>query len=255
MRCHYQIVMLLGCALLFFSNAWADEDRLVDVSPRGELVFEQLKSAKLAYVLFPDAAKSAEFIAQHKNQLLRYDVVDTDRYGRAQIVLYGDANAVSMQQQMLRVGLAVLYSSESFGDAKNWVQDEAIGRSPKAGFWVRAESIVAPEQAAATMNKFAMVQGTVTNIYRARDAYYINFGARWQEDFSIKIPRKAWRNMEMWIAQFEQQLFLTRDRESARMIVDTNHPVSLRVRGAVISENGPLIIVNQPHQLELLTVR
>ena len=247
------VALLCVCMLPFAANADADADRLLDVSPRGELIFERQGAAMLAHVVLPDAALTANYIAHYKNQLLQYEVVDTDRYGRPHMIVYADTNSTSLQQQALQQGLAIVYSAQPFAQAPAWLMDEAVARRNKRGVWSNADSVLVPENATASLHKFAIVQGNVTTIYRARDAYYINFGERWRQDFSIKIPRKAWRTMEAWITQLEQQLSLTADPQSNRMIVDANRPMILRVRGAVTQENGPMMVVSHPQQLEIVS--
>jgi hypothetical protein len=247
------LTLLWVCMLPFAANADAIADRLLDVSPRGELIFERQGAAMLAHVVLPDAALAVNYIAQYKNQQLQYEVVDTDRYGRPHMIVYADANSTSLQQHALQQGLAMVYSAQPFAQAPAWLMDEALARKNKRGFWNNPDSLLVPENAAANLHKFAIVQGNFTTIYRARDAYYINFGERWRQDFSIKIPRKSWRIMEAWITQFEQQLSLTADTESKRMIADANRPMMLRVRGAVTQENGPMMVVTHPQQLEIVS--
>lgn len=156
-------------------------------------------------------------------------VVGTDRYGRALALLTHPGEKTTLQEDWLRAGQAIAYSPVAL--PKKFMEAEEEARAARRGIWA-ADRTLSPQEAGEHLQQFALVEGAVTRTYKARNAYYINFGEDWKTDFSITVPRIAWRS-------FKDQL-------------EVSPGTRLRVRGAVISENGPMITVTRPEQLERL---
>lgn len=151
-----------------------------------------------------------------------------DRYGRTPVILYKPGDKRSWQEHLLQQGAALTYDRAAVPAA--WVKAEADARTAKRGLW--AETPLSPAQAAKHIGEFQLVEGVVTRTYKSRDTYYINFGEDWKTDFSLRIPRGAWRSFGKDFT-----------------IADGS---TVRARGALFLENGPMIEVTRPQQLEIL---
>jgi hypothetical protein len=51
------------------------------------------------------------------------------------------------------------------------------------------------ERLRALLGHYALVQGVVRSVGERRERTYLNFGARWTEDFTITIPKRTWAIM------------------------------------------------------------
>lgn len=94
----------------------------------------------------------------------------------------------------------------------------------EAGEWWKAEAM-APEQAAGRAGEFAMVRGTVLDVYKTREDWYLNFGPDYKTDFTVRIPKRAWK-------QFGEM-----------------KGKAITVRGVLRDYNGPMIVVDRKEQL------
>ncbi|OYW14185.1 MAG: hypothetical protein B7X02_00615 [Rhodospirillales bacterium 12-54-5] len=223
-------------------------DTLVSVSPNGTLKFVTLESAVLANVILPEPETATSFLSSLTGHRMRYKTLSVDRYGRTPIIVVDGDDTLTVQQQMLRQGIAIAYTTTSAAKTPDWTNDEAMARDAHRGYWVKGEHQLTPEQAASAIGTFALVRGTVTNLYHARNADYLNFGENWQDDFSIKIPH----TLQLVLDRIEKQLLPSADAKTPRFTSNPEVPVTLQVRGTVIAENGPMIVVTKPDQLEMV---
>ncbi|HEY0837778.1 MAG TPA: thermonuclease family protein, partial [Azospirillum sp.] len=84
-------------------------------------------------------------------------------------------------------------------------------------------------------DSFQIVEGRVHATARVRGLIYLNYGADWRADFTVRVGRDA------------QKAF-------ARALID---PLSfagcvLRVRGWIVERGGPMIEATHPEQIERL---
>lgn len=190
--------------------------------------------AGLANIYIPSPPLAAPALTPLINSRVKLSTPQTDRYGRIQVVLTVAGDKETLQEQLLKKGLAVVYSPGGFRQSKKWMALERQAENAGRGLWGEHACdvglCVTPETAPHHLQQFVMVSGKVTRSFKARDAYYINFGEDWKTDFSIKIPRNAWRGFGEHLA------------------VADGAP--MRVRGTIIQENGPMIVVTRPEQME-----
>jgi micrococcal nuclease len=217
--------------LLFFlciavsSPVLAARERLMAVKDDQTLVLAQTGNARLAELVMPDAALAQAWLAEHLlQQNIEVTLLGVDRYGRNLVA--SDAAAA-----MLRAGAAV-YFPQSAPD-ENYVAAEADARATKRGIWGVSGFVLTPENAADHIGEFHVVEGAITRVYQGRNELILNFGERWQEDFSVVIKGRARRAFE---EAFEYL------GEGARV----------RVRGTLIQENGPMLRLTTPAQMEVI---
>lgn len=170
----------------------------------------------------------------------------TDRHGRhlAHIVLgEGTDNPLWLQGAMVLAGLARVYT---FADNRALISDlllrEHVARSAGRGIWADPYYGVRDARDAsgllALRNHFELVEGTVLNVAAQSRLWYLNFGETWREDFTITIDRD------------HDQVF-----EESGMDLYALQGTSIRVRGWIVDDGGPLIQVDHPEAIEPLTGR
>jgi endonuclease YncB( thermonuclease family) len=161
-----------------------------------------------------------------------------DRYGR--IVAYAYLQDVSVQQQLLRAGVA--YASARVGPkpcADELFAAETAARQASLGLWadpeLRPKSAANRDEILRAKGRFALVEGKVLSVRESGATIYLNFGRRYTTDFSIMIPRRNAR-------QFTAAGIVPRQLQDKR----------IRVRGVVEGRNGPVIEASRPEQIELI---
>ena len=171
--------------------------------------------AVFANIIAPDAQRIDYWLSE---RVLQHDIPvivrGEDRYGRSIITS-------NLESEMLRDGVAMIYATD--GDIPaDWWASERAARAQGGGVWSVKERVLTPENAAAHIGKFALVEGTVKRIYTSKSATYINFGDDWHSDFSVTIPGKTRRNMKDTLGAIKPG-------------------TRLSVRGMLYEENGPMI--------------
>jgi hypothetical protein len=158
-----------------------------------------------------------------------------DRHGRILAHVVRVEDGLWVQGAMLQRGFARVYS---FADNRLGVAAmyalEGRARAAARGLWSHPDYAVLPAaEAEKAVRSFAVIEGRVFKVARVGSRVYLNFGEDWRRDFTIKIERAARRLFEdegLDLTEFQGRL--------------------LRVRGWVKWENGPMIEVSHPEQLE-----
>ena len=118
------------------------------------------------------------------------------------------------------------------------IEDEA--RRARKGMW-GARPVVCAAFAKGAFDSFTLVQGRVLDVANVRGTTYLNFGADWRDDFTIKIERTAFNALPEAL-----QAELTR-------LTALEKPDSVvEARGWVFFSGGPMIEVKIPTQFEIL---
>lgn len=220
----FAALLLIFCApAVTAAPSQAATETVVAIAADCMLTLAQTGPAVLARSYFPDAALAQSWLGRYLlQQPLTFIPLGPDRYGRTRI-------AADVEIALLRDGVAVAFGE---GPAEiGLLAAEAQARAAKRGVWAKPDFVLTPEQTAQYLQEFHVVEGTVRRIYRARNATYINFGDDWKSDFSISI---AGRNRRAIPA-------LAKVKEGSRV----------RARGVLFEENGPMLRLTQPTQLEL----
>lgn len=197
-------------------------DRVM-ATEKGGFVLETLGKATLSGVLNPSGDSGLKV-----GEAVEVKALPKDRYGRTPVLLYKPNDKKAWQEHLLFQGLVMAYDRAA--TPKAWLKQEEAARIARRGLW--NEAALNPSETASHMGEFRWVEGKVTRTYKSREMYYINFGEDWKTDFSLRIPRRAWRGFgkDFTIAD----------------------GTTLRARGAIFSDNGPMIEITRPEQLEVL---
>ena len=165
-----------------------------------------------------------------------------DRYGRAIAQVYTvDSQGESdlwVQGEMIRLGLARVFSWKGeLADMAALYALETEARRRSRGLWVDPFYAVRkpdPDPLAQYVDSLQIVEGIVTSTADVRGQIYLNFGADYKTDFTIAVAKKH-----------------------AKQFAEID-PVSLagarvRVRGWIELINGPMIWLDHPGRLEILS--
>jgi micrococcal nuclease len=161
-----------------------------------------------------------------------------DRYGRTAAQVYAQpdkGDKIWLQGEMLRAGFAFVYpptGDEARLDEMLKTEDEA--RQAKRGIW--GEKVYADIPAAKAkyhIGHFAFVSGTVLDAKRIKDKVYLHFGNDWREDFTIAIAARDLRNFR-----------------KAGIDPLSYQGKTIRVRGWIKRDYGPMVMVMTPLQIE-----
>lgn len=244
----------------------AGEARVVDVVDGDTVVLDDGRQARLvgiqapklplgrkgfvAWPLADEARDRLVRLAAGKRVTLYRGETGQDRHGRelAQLVTQ-EEKPVWLQAEMLRSGFARVYS---FPDNRLCVDrllaPEKEARARRAGIWAlpfyAIRDAARVEELGGLVDSFQLVEGKVKKAALVRGRLYLNFGERYQTDFTVTVPPR--------------QVKLFADREWADLLADRDGEMPvvgkrLRVRGWIDRYNGPEIVVTHPEQVELLS--
>lgn len=189
-----------------------------------------------AWPLADEARSALRDLVQDREVGLFTGGAARDRHGRilAHVLRTDD---LWVQGEMLRRGLARVYS---FPDNRAMIAPmlalEEGARQRQAGVWshpfyaIRDKTTVARR-----VDNFEIVEDVVFSVETVRGVTFLNFEQDWRRDFTVKIDAKTAR------------LF---DRYSIALAELAG--VRIRVRGWVKWENGPMIEVTHPEQLNVI---
>jgi micrococcal nuclease len=158
-----------------------------------------------------------------------------DRYGRL-VAHIERADGLWLQGALLERGLALVQTRP--GEAARATAMLAIERSARGarrGLW--AEAMFMPQNASAlanSMGRFRIVQGTVVRVAPTERYIYLNFGADWRVDFTVRVRRAELRGT------------------LAGMDLEGLAGRVVEVRGVVLEAGGPLIELSHPEQMQVL---
>ncbi|TCS63666.1 endonuclease YncB(thermonuclease family) [Varunaivibrio sulfuroxidans] len=186
-----------------------------------------------------DAAKKAlAALAQGKFFALYFAGRRRDRYGHLLAQVVG-RDGVWLQGRMLALGLARVYPfADNRTVTKTLYARERVARAARRGIWAQAfYAPRRPDTAQADIGSFQVVEGRVRAVAVVRGTAYLNFGVNWRNDFTVKIPKKALKKYH----DVHGDPLTLKDR-------------TVRVRGWIGSENGPMIVLTHPEALEVVGV-
>ncbi len=164
-----------------------------------------------------------------------------DRYGRsnAQVYVVSESHLkTGLQIEMLKAGLAFVYPPVgNEPDLADMQITEKQARLAKRGIWGNDAyaDLPAVENEDIRYGEFAFVSGKVTKAERVKNKFYLNFGDDWRKDFTVAIAAhdlKFFRKQDIDPADYEGK--------------------TIRVRGWVMRDFGPMIEVTSPAQIEIV---
>lgn len=205
---------------------------------------------RLASILAPRLSKpwgaqardGLEALVKDRRVRLSYGDDPRDRYERAlaQMHTLGPDGREDfwVQHELVRLGLArVLTWPGDQVDATRLLKTEQAARTVGRGLWSHEAYAIRrpdPDPLAQYVDSVQIVEGVITQTADVRGRIYLNFGADYRTDFTITIARKNRK-------RFEDIDPLSLD--GARV----------RVRGWIELMNGPMIWLDHPERLEILT--
>ncbi len=227
---------LPALALLFFCFSALADDGAKAISG-DEIALADGRTLHLAGITAPNAKGALQSLID--NRTLAFEAGDADRYGRipAQVYAQDAKGKIWLQGELLRQGLAFVYppagDEPRLGEMRTL---EKKARAMKKGIWADpAYADIPAEKAGKFYGRFAFVGGRVVDAAREKNMVYLNFGADWHTDFTIAI------------AAHDLRAF-------ARANIDplTLKGKTIRVRGWIKKNFGPMITVTDPGQIEVL---
>ena len=188
--------------------------------------------------LAEDAKAALEEMALGRTVRLRLAPTPQDRHGRVLAHLTDIDSGLWMQGEMLTRGLARVYTfpdNRALGGELLALERQA--RSDGQGIWgLPYYALRTADNVRHDAGTFQIVEGRVLESARVKKRIYLNFGADWRSDFTIKIDT---RNEALFEAAGIDLLRLKGQR--------------VRVRGWIKSQNGPMIELDHPERLEVLS--
>ncbi len=163
-----------------------------------------------------------------------------DRYGQVLAETYtaDGTRKTWLQGAMLQAGDAFVYPpTGSEPHLAEMLKLEGAARKAKRGLWNDSAyaDLSAADPARIPYGQFAFIAGKVVQAERIKNMFYLNFGEDWRQDFTIAI------------AAHDLRLF-----KKAGIDPATYEGKTIRVRGWVKRNFGPMITVTHPAQIEIL---
>ena len=142
-----------------------------------------------------------------------------------------------LQGVLLYAGLATVMTSEANPElSARMYAIEADARKRKAGMWADPLwDILGAGSVKDYVNEYRVVEGNVFSTALRNNIFYINFSRDWKTDFTIAIPT----DKRMSFARRGVDLMSLNGKR-------------IRVRGWIRNNNGPMIEVTHPEQIEIL---
>jgi endonuclease YncB( thermonuclease family) len=171
------------------------------------------------------------------------DEILTDRYGRITGQVYAlDAGGHKnwLQGEMLRRGLAFVYppaGNETRLDDMRTA--ETAARRAGTGIWSDiAYADTAADNTSSRYGHFAFASGVVLDAVRVKSMIYLHFGEDWRTSFTVAIAThdlRAFREAQIDLLNLKGK--------------------TIRARGWVKRDIGPMITVTNPAQIDILETR
>jgi len=204
----------------------------------------KLPLGRAGFVPWPLGAEAKQRLADlvlGKRIELRLAPQAMDRHGRVLAHVVRSATdqgeRLWVQGALLSAGLARVYT---FADNRALADDmlalERQARADRTGIWgLPYYALRNGDNVRHDVDTFQVVEDRVLAVARIKKRVYLNFGADWRTDFTVKI---ATRDEKTFVQSGIDLLNLQGRR--------------VRVRGWVKSENGAMIELDHPERLEIL---
>jgi micrococcal nuclease len=159
-----------------------------------------------------------------------------DRYGRL-VAQIERRDGLWIQGALLEAGLAQVQTRPGeAARAEAMLEIERGARTAGRGLWAEPEFALRKESATVgEAGQFRIVQGEVVRVAPTDRFVYLNFGADWRSDFTVRIGKD-----------------LARRLAGSGLEVDRFGGRRVEIRGFVLEAGGPLIELSHPEQMQLL---
>ncbi|KKJ78009.1 hypothetical protein WH95_06290 [Kiloniella litopenaei] len=144
-----------------------------------------------------------------------------------------------IQKEILEQGFArTITTTANQTDLTPMLHIENQARYARQGIWqLEAFQVLQTDRLDSKTNRFQIIEGIVQTTANIRGTIYLNFGQDWRTDFTIKLEK----NNQTAFTNKGADLLETVGRK-------------IRIRGWLFWENGPMISLYTPKQLEYLSV-
>jgi len=168
---------------------------------------------------------------------LRLGTNPEDRHGRVLAHVVRVSDGLWLQGALLAAGLARVYT---FPDnrilASEMLALERQARTDAIGLWALPYYAVrGADNVHHDIGSFQVVEDRVVDVAKVKKRIYLNFGADWRSDFTVKIKARY----ETLFQAAGVDLLALKGRR-------------VRVRGWVKDQNGPMIELDHPERLEFI---
>lgn len=222
-------------AILSATPSYADDIVTADKSISGdEIALQDGRVLRLTGIKAVGADAQAFLDAALAGHILVLQDVETDRYGRVAASATVQGEKQSLEDALLRAGLAFVYPAAGDDHLDAWCASERDARLAKRGFWSNPFDVAAGD-AAKLYGKYGFIVGTVTKAERIKNKVYLNFGADPRTSLTVTI---AAHNLRAFKKQGLDPLSLSGK--------------TLRVRGWVTHASGPALTLTDTHQVEVV---
>ena len=225
------------------------EDRVAGISQRGEISLASGRVVLLSGVRLAegalDAPRALALLAAAVDRPVTGTITagDPDRWGRHLADLRVDAQDRDLAAELVSQGLARVDAGMTDRLCRtDLLRTEKEARAARRGLWDRPVERPLPAHDTAPLlartGRFTLVEGRVRTAGERRRQTYLNFGRRWNEDFTVIIPAAIWAQMKA--AGFDSGTIQGR---------------RIRIRGIIQNWRGPAIEVTAPEMVEILGSR
>lgn len=238
-----RFLSVLLTILVLTSPALADDRLLATKIISGdEIALSDGTTLKLTSIKAPGDKAKERLQAFTTNAELILENTSTDRYGRklADAYVVTGKKDIWLQGEMVKTGLAFVYSplgDEPYLDELMVLEKTA--RAAKRGLWADpAYADLTPEGAEKHYGQFAFVSGKILNAVKVKGKTYLNFGPDWRTDFTVMVAGRDARKFK-----------------KAKIDLLDSKDKTIRVRGWIKREFGPMIVVTDPTQIEISALK
>lgn len=209
--------------------------RLIAIDVPGVASDPPVVTAKQAYDLVAKATLGKAYnFYQMRNQ-----EITSNQYGQLLALAVDRATGESLQDKLLKSGLARVWDGEKTGfDLIPLLQTEDTGRQTSAGIWVEHSSyrtFVPRDIPVTALGQIGVVTGQIQSIMTYDNAIYLNLTNDGMKGFSFRLPPELRPHM----ARIDFDPFALQGR-------------LVRGRGIVLSNQRAYIDINNLWQLEVL---
>jgi len=243
------LVSFAGASFAAPGQGGLDYGRLAAAQTGDSFVLEDGRTVRLAGLdapLPPIGQAAGQILWQEAREQLQNTLAGKDltfvdrvpdRFGRVRAHVLVGTERLWAQEELLATGFArVRTSAEDFARAGTMLRLEEGARNIAKNIWQQPfYKVRTPKDMEASFGSFQIVEGLVVEVVNGRSHTYLNFGSNWRQDFTAKANKKVAR------------LFVR-----AGIDLSGLSGVQVRVRGLVQPENGSLIELEHPSQLERL---
>ena len=173
-------------------------------------------------------------LVQGKTVRIEFDIQNKDKYGR--LLGYCFVGDTFVNAKLIEEGYAVIYTyppNVKYADLFASLQRGA--RQEKRGLWGSYE-VIDHAQAQHYLNQIRTVRGRVLGTYKSSKCLFLNFGRNYRIDFTVVIFANS-------LSAFYNKGINPETFYEGKVV---------EVSGRIREYNGPEIIVNSPHEIDIV---